>query len=341
MDAYNNILLDVKGLKTYFFVDEGIVKAVDGVDFTIKQGMIVGVVGESGCGKSVTALSLLKLVTPPGQIVEGQILLYQDTKTNGHQRDFIDLAALKPNGREIRSVRGREISMIFQEPMTALSVLRTIGDQIMEAILVHSDMNKKEARQLAVEMLRRVSIPKPEDRVDAYPFQLSGGLRQRAMIAMALSCNPRLLIADEPTTALDVTTQAQILELMKRLKQETNMSILLITHDLGVVAEMCEEVVVMYLGLVMEQANVDALFYDPLHPYTRALLHSIPRLGQSKKELLNPIKGMVPDPYNRPRGCPFHPRCPDRMPGKCNRIEPPMIELLDGRTVRCWLYGEE
>jgi peptide/nickel transport system ATP-binding protein len=332
MDTPIDTLLEVKGLKTYFFMDEGTVKAVEEADFTIRRGQTVGVVGESGCGKSVTAFSILQLVEKPGKIVSGQILL--------HRRDgeIVDLAKLHPRGREIRRVRGGDISMIFQEPMVSLSMMHTIGDQISEAILLHQDVSKADARRLAIEMLGKVGIPKPEERVDAYPFQLSGGMRQRAMIAMALVCNPALLIADEPTTALDVTTQAQILELMNSLKKEFGMAVMIITHNLGVVAETCQEVIVMYLGEIVEQSPVNQLFHDPLHPYTQALLKSIPVLGRSKQFKLDPISGAVPDPYNRPSGCPFHPRCVKMQPGVCDVTRPALTKLPDGRTVRCVLY---
>jgi peptide/nickel transport system ATP-binding protein len=333
----NDSLLEVKGLKTYFFLDEGTVKAVDGADLSVQPGSTVGIVGESGCGKSVTAFSILQLVDHPGRIVAGQILWHRQAQGSG-TTEIIDLAQLNPQGREIRAVRGAEISMIFQEPMVSLSPVYTVGDQIIEVIQQHRTVGKAEARQRAIEMLHKVGIPQPQERVDAYPFQLSGGMRQRAMIAMALSCNPALLIADEPTTALDVTTQAQILELMLSLQREFGMAIMLITHNLGVVAEICEQVIVMYLGEVVEQAPVDALFHAALHPYTQALLRSIPVLGQSKLGRLDPIKGMVPDQYNRPLGCAFHPRCAKKIVGKCDQEPIPLIELRDGRTVRCVLY---
>ena len=332
MDTPIDTLLEVKGLKTYFFMDEGTVKAVEEAEFTIRRGQTVGVVGESGCGKSVTAFSILQLVEKPGKIVSGQILL--------HRRDgeIVDLTKMGTRGREIRHVRGGEISMIFQEPMVSLSMMHTIGDQITEAILLHQKVSKAEAHRLAVEMLGKVGIPQPEDRMNAYPFQFSGGMRQRAMIAMALVCRPALLIADEPTTALDVTTQAQILELMNALKQELGMAIMIITHNLGVVAETCQEVIVMYLGEIVEQAPVNQLFHDPLHPYTQALLKSIPVLGRSKQVKLDPISGAVPDPYNRPDGCPFHPRCAKMQPGICDQQHPALLKRPDGRTVRCVLY---
>ncbi len=338
-----DILLEVKGLKTYFFLDEGTVKAVDGVDFEIRRGKTLCIVGESGCGKSVTARSILQIVDPPGRIVEGEILFYRETNSNGtgQATEVLNLAAMDPRGRAIRSIRGREIAMIFQEPMTSLSPVHTIGNQIIEAIRLHFPVTKEEARERAVEMLRRVGIPKPEQRIDDYPFQLSGGMRQRAMIAMALSCHPSLLIADEPTTALDVTTQAQILDLMAELQEEFGMAIMLITHDLGVVAEMADDVAVMYLGHVVERGDVDSIFHDPKHPYTQALLRSIPKVGLKARERLDSIRGMVPDPYNRPAGCPFHTRCDEMIAGLCDRVLPPRITLGEGREVRCLLYGED
>ncbi len=338
----DNLLLEIKDLKVYFYLQEGVVRAVDGVDMKIKKGMTVGLVGESGCGKSVTAFSVLQIVNKPGRIVSGQILLNRPLGSeNGESKltETLDLAALSSRSRAMRQVRGKDIAMIFQEPMTSLSMMHTIGFQIEEGILLHNKISKKEARERAIEMLRKVGIPKSEERIDAYPFQLSGGMRQRAMIAMALACHPSLLIADEPTTALDVTTQAQIMELMLQLQRDMGMSVMLITHDLGVIAETCEEVMVMYLGEVVEKADVKAMFRDPLHPYTRALLRSIPRLGQGKNWDLEPIEGMVPDPYNRPAGCPFHPRCPSSTPGVCDDQHPQMTDLPDGRAVRCHLYS--
>ncbi|MCC6169250.1 MAG: ABC transporter ATP-binding protein [Caldilineaceae bacterium] len=340
--SQNDLLLEVKDLKTQFFTDDGVVRAVDGVNFELKRGEILCVVGESGCGKSVTARSILQIVDPPGRVAGGEILFH---RRNGHAgaretTAVVDLAALDPRGREIREIRGKDIAMIFQEPMTSLSPIHTVGDQITEAIMLHMALGKEEARARAVEMLRRVGIPRPADRLDAYTFQLSGGMRQRAMIAMALSCNPQLLIADEPTTALDVTTQAQILDLMRELQRDFGMSIMLITHDLGVVAEMADDVVVMYLGTVAERGTVFEIFHDPKHPYTRALLRSIPKLGLRAADIrLDSIRGMVPDPYNRPAGCPYHTRCDDFMPGLCDRIEPPPIQLEGDREVRCLLYG--
>ena len=336
----NDIILEVKNLKTHFLLDEGVVKAVDGVDFTVKRGTTIGIVGESGCGKSVTAFSILQLVEKPGKIIDGEILFDRGERAEA-DGGVVDLAALDKRGREMREIRGNDIAMIFQEPMNSLSPVHTIGNQIMEAILLHRDMSKEQARNYAAELLGLVGIPQPADRLDNYTFQLSGGMRQRAMIAMALACNPRLLIADEPTTALDVTTQAQILELMNDLQEQFGMAVMMITHDLGVVAEMCQEVVVMYLGEVVEQADIDSIFYDPRHPYTQALLRSIPRLGLGKTQELNPIEGAVPDPFNRPKGCPFHPRCDQKINGVCDTIHPDLIHSEDGRSVRCVLYDEK
>ncbi len=337
-------LIEIKNLKTHFFLDEGTVQAVNGVDFSIHQHKTLCVVGESGCGKSVTARSILQIVDQPGRIVEGEILFHRPSRSdNGSETtETIDLAALNPRGREIRAIRGQDISMIFQEPMTSLSPIHTVGNQVTEAIKLHTDMLDDEAKEHSIELLRRVGIPRPEERFDTYPFELSGGMRQRVMIAMALSCNPALLIADEPTTAVDVTTQAQILELLEELQDEFGMAIMLITHDLGVVAEMADDVVVMYLGQVAERGDVDSIFHDPKHPYTQSLLKSIPRLGVSRnRQRLDSIRGMVPDPYNRPTGCMFGPRCDHFMPGRCDAINPPAIPLGPGREVHCLLYEEE
>ncbi|MGC9530012.1 MAG: ABC transporter ATP-binding protein [Candidatus Bipolaricaulaceae bacterium] len=323
-------LIDVKDLRTYFYTEDGVVKAVDGVTFAIESEHTLGVVGESGCGKSVTALSIMGLIPiPPGKIASGQIVFQK----NGQQ---LDLTKLNPKGKAYRSIRGKEIAMIFQEPMTSLNPVFTIGYQIMEAITLHQNVTKNQARQKAVEMLKQVGIPLPEQRVGEYPHQLSGGMRQRAMIAMALSCNPHLLIADEPTTALDVTIQAQVLDLMRDLQTRFHTSIMMITHDLGVVAEMCEEVVVMYLGKVVEHAPIRPLYHDPKHPYTQGLLKSIPSLA-TQKERLEPIKGVVPDPLNAPPGCPFNPRCPHAME-VCTREMPPLKQVAPDHDAACWLY---
>jgi len=337
----NSVLVEIKNLRTYFHLAEGTVRAVDGVELDIKRGRTLGVVGESGCGKSVTALSLMRLVPSPGQIEEGEILYHKMVGGNGFSvtTEVIDLVKLQPNGREIRDIRGNQISMVFQEPMTALSPVLSVGRQITEAIVLHQQVSKAQAREIAIGMLARVKMPDPAKTIDSYPFELSGGMRQRAVIAMALSCNPSLLIADEPTTALDVTTEAQILELMRDLQEQMGMAIMYITHALGVIAEMAEEVVVMYLGKVVERADVDTLFYDPQHPYTRALLKSIPRIGPDMKARLEVIKGMVPDPYMVLKGCPFHPRCADFMPDLCDQVEPGVSRVGPGHTARCHLCG--
>ena len=330
-------LLSVRNLKTYFAQDEGTVRAVDGVSFDVAPGATLGIVGESGCGKSVTARSILRIVDRPGRIVGGEIL-FRRRVSNGAASPMVDLAKLDANGREMRSIRGAEIALIFQEPMSSFSPVHTIGNQIIEAILLHQPVDRRAARAQTIEILGRVGVSSPEERVDQLSNQLSGGLRQRAMIAMALSCRPTLLIADEPTTALDVTTQTQILELMRQLQKEDGMAIMLITHDLGVIAEMATDVVVMYLGRVVEQAPVDAIFHAPRHPYTRALLQSIPRLRARRHERLTPIAGSVPHPYDRPTGCPFHARCPSFIPGTCDQRAPGLRPVADGHTVSCFLY---
>lgn len=341
--ADEQLLLEVENLKTYFFLDEGTVRAVDGVDFAIRRGQTLGIVGESGCGKSVTARSVLRIVPKPGRIVQGEITLHRLLeKGNGSTMiDLVPLTDLDPMGPIMRSLRGREMALVPQEPMASLSPVHTIGNQIMEAITLHQKVSKAEARANTIEMLNLVGFPHPKQRVDAYPHQLSGGLRQRAVIAMALSCHPSLLIADEPTTALDVTTEAQILRLMRNLQQELGMAIMYITHNLGVVAQMTEDVIVMYMGKVVEEAGVDAIFHNPLHPYTRALLRSIPRLGLPTKERrrLESIRGTVPDPYAIPEGCSFHPRCSQRVRGVCDQQEPPNVEVESGHKVRCILYA--
>jgi peptide/nickel transport system ATP-binding protein len=324
-------LLSVRGLQTQFLADEGTVKAVDGVSFDIYPGQTLGIVGESGCGKSVTAHSILRIVEEPGRIVGGHILLRREAGE-------LDLVALSANGRTMRSIRTGVIGYVFQEPMSAFSPVHSIGNQICEAILQHRRVSKREARDRGVELLRRVGIPRAEYRMDEYAFQLSGGLRQRALIAMALSCDPQLLIADEPTTALDVTTQAQILELLADLQSQTGMAIMLITHNLGVVAEMADDVVVMYLGRVVEQGPVDELFYAPKHPYTQLLLKSIPSVHSTRRAKLPTIAGSVPHPYSRPVGCPFHPRCPSFMPGTCDVHDPRLLPVDGRQSASCFLY---
>jgi oligopeptide/dipeptide ABC transporter ATP-binding protein len=327
-------LLEVKDLRIHFFTDEGIVKAVDGVDMNIQRGKTLCLVGESGCGKSVTSRAFLKIIRSPGKLVGGQMLYHHHLPTGS--TEIIDIAKMDPKGKDIRQIRGKEISMIFQEPMSSLSVMHTVGNQIIETIRLHEDVSKEEARNRAIELLRKVEIPRPERIIDEYAFRLSGGMRQRAMIAMALSCNPTLLIADEPTTALDVTTQAQILKLMRSLQEQYNMAVLFITHDLGVVAEIADEVAVMYLGRIVEQSDVYSLFNDPKHPYSQALLKSIPKIAGQRQEL-SPIEGMVPSPYRRPSGCTFHPRCTQRM-AHCSAVDPGMTQLNENHTVRCLLY---
>ncbi|HVC99635.1 MAG TPA: ABC transporter ATP-binding protein [Candidatus Dormibacteraeota bacterium] len=314
-------ILRVESLRTEFRTAVGVVRAVDGVSFEIRRGSTMGLVGESGCGKSVTALSILKLIDYPGRIAGGRILF-----------DDVDLAEVEPE--EMRRIRGAKIAMIFQEPMTSLNPVFTIGDQIAETVQVHKRVKRKDAWDRAIEMLRLVGIPSPERRVHDYPHHMSGGMRQRAMIAMALSCDPQLLIADEPTTALDVTIQAQILDLMRSLQERLKMSILLITHDLGVVAEMCEEVAVMYAGQVVERAKVRDLFRSPQMPYTEGLLNSIPRLGMTQDERLAVIEGTVPNPLRWPAGCRFAPRCRYRF-DKCD--QPPPLFPVDHQIARCWL----
>lgn len=326
-------LIDVRDLHTHFFTDDGVVHAIDGVSLTVRAGKTLCIVGESGCGKSVTGRSILRIVDRPGRIVSGQILYRSE------EGETVDIATLSPMSRQMREIRGAEIGMIFQEPMTALGPVQTIGKQIGETIRIHFGVSKAEARRRTIDLLRRVGVPSPETRVDAYPFQLSGGLRQRAMIALGLAGSPRLLIADEPTTALDVTTQAVILDLLKELQRETGLAVMCITHDLGVVAEIADDVAVIYLGRVVERAPVEQLFAAPKHPYTRALMRSTPRLGGAREPLAS-IRGMVPNPFRRPAGCPFHPRCDAFMPGRCDVIEPQEVVTPDGTTVRCLLHDD-
>lgn len=330
-------LITVEDLEVRFDLKEGTVRAVNGVTLDIGHSRSLGLVGESGCGKSITAKAMMRILPNRAKIVRGTILL---APRNGSGKP-IDLTAYKPNAKALRAIRGGDISMIFQEPMTSLSPVHTIGNQIIETIVLHQKVGKREARNRAIEMLRLVGIPLPERRVDAYPHELSGGLRQRSMIAMALACNPRLLIADEPTTALDVTIQAQILALIARLREELGMSVVMITHDLGVVAETTDEVAVMYLGLVVERGPVREIFNNPKHPYTIALLESIPRIGKGNKERLASIAGSVPDPFSTPPGCPFHPRCGHVINGQCDIGAPPAVRHIDkNHTVACHLFNE-
>jgi peptide/nickel transport system ATP-binding protein len=326
-----NYLVKIDNLKTYFRTIDGIVRAVDGVSFDIQPGEALGLVGESGCGKSVTAFSILRLLPKTSQIVEGSILYNR----GGDQP--IDLTKVDPNGELIRSIRGNEIAMIFQEPLTSLSPVHTVGSQIAEAIELHHNATILDPKARTIEMLEQVGIALPHQRYDEYPHHFSGGMRQRAMIAMALSCNPQLLIADEPTTALDVTIQAQILELMKRLQDEFGMAILMITHNLGVIAEICSRVAVMYMGKIVETGSLRTIFNRPLHPYTVGLMRSIPHLGHHIKDRLTPIPGSVPDPYSVPTGCAFYPRCPAPKRPECNE-EMPLIQVEPSHAVRCTLY---
>jgi len=326
-------LIEVEDLRTHFFTDDGVVKAVDGVAFTIPAGKTVCVVGESGSGKSITGRSILNMVPYPGRVLDGAIRWQPDGAPP------VDLLALDPKGREIRAIRGKDIALISQEPMAALSPVHTIGNQMIETIRLHLGLSKADARARAAEMLAKVGIPRPKDRLDSYAFELSGGMRQRVCIALAVACGPKLLIADEPTTALDVTTQANILDLFRELRDALGVSILFITHDLGVVAEIADEVVVMYLGQVVEQGRVDDIFHRPLHPYTRALLGSVPRLTRERPERLPTISGMVPSPFERPSGCLFHPRCDRFEQGLCDRSAPELDRYANDRVARCFKAG--
>jgi oligopeptide/dipeptide ABC transporter ATP-binding protein len=323
----NKPLLEVKGLKTYFYTEDGIVRAVDGVSFEVYPGEVLGLVGESGCGKSVTSLSIMRLIAKPGKVVEGEILLDGENLLTFPEEEMI-------------KVRGNRISMIFQQPQTALNPVFKVGEQLAEVLDVHQDLGKEAGRKRAVALLKMVGVPDPERRAEAYPHELSGGMAQRVMIAMALACVPELLIADEPTTALDVTIQAQILDLMRDLRREMGTSVILITHDLGVVAEMAERVAVMYAGEIVEQTDVNTLFDQPLHPYTQGLIGSIPILGEIK-ERLDVIPGSVPNLVNLPPGCRFAPRCQARFKYNCTicaEVKPELEEVKPGHFVRCWLY---
>lgn len=333
-------LLTIENLELSFPLDEGTVRALRGIDLTMRHRRVLGLAGESGCGKTVTGQTILRIVPRPGRIDGGRVLLHRDAgaSDNGNACETIDLTQLDPAGRDMRRIRGKEIAMIFQEPMASLAPTYTVGHQIMEPIMLHQDAKKEEARDLAIQLLRRVGIPNASESVDRYPFEFSGGMRQRAMIAMALSCHPSLLIADEPTTALDVTIQAQILRLMKELQQDLGMAILFITHNLGVIAQIADDIAIMYLGRIVETGSVYQIFDDPKHPYTVNLLRAIPRIGQTAKEGLYSIRGMVPNPFDRVPGCPFHPRCDRMLPGRCDVGVPEMTEVGDGHTVSCFLY---
>jgi peptide/nickel transport system ATP-binding protein len=335
-------LLSVRDLRVSFFMEEGVVRAVDGLSFDVFPGQVLGIVGESGCGKSVAMRAVLQLVEPPGRIVSGQIVFRP-----GSDR-IVDIASLAPRDPAMRAIRGAEIALIPQEPMAAFSPVHSVGDQIVEAIQLHwrqwradgPPLKRAEARQITADLFRDVGISMPEQRLDAYSWQLSGGLRQRAMIAMALSCKPRLLIADEPTTAIDVTTQAQVLNLMRELQRKYQTAVIFITHDLGVIAQIARDVVVMYLGRVMEQGPVDAIFHEAKHPYTRALLRSIPGLQATPRVPLPIITGSLPHPFNRPRGCPFHPRCPEAMAGVCDERVPALRPVGEHQQASCFLYHD-
>ena len=333
-------LLSVENLKTCFELDEGTVKAVDGVSFVVHPSKVLGIVGESGCGKSVTIKSILRIVEKPGRITSGKIL-FQSTKSKERSESgYIDLAQLEPRGREIRSIRGNEIALIPQEPMAAFSPVHTIGNQITEAVLLHRSIDSSEAQRIAVERLHEVGVPNPERCMDMYSWELSGGLRQRAMIGMALICEPSLLIADEPTTAIDVTTQAQVLNLLRKLQKEHNTAIIFITHDLGVIAQLADDVVVMYLGRVMEVGPIDDIFHNPQHPYTKALLKSIPTINTVNRSRLPIIEGSIPHPFHRPKGCPFHERCLDAMPGSCDQQLPALHPVTDHQSVSCFKFHD-
>ena len=324
-------LLEVKDLHTYFELEEGTLKAVNGVSFSIRKNRTLGIVGESGCGKSVTAQSIMRIIPKKNSRMSGQILLHNGVSA-------VDIAQLDEDGDQMRDLRGREIAMIFQEPMTAFSPVHTVGNQIMEALFVHGETDKRAARKLVIALLDEVGIPAPERRIDEYPFQLSGGMRQRSMIAMAIILNPRLLIADEPTTALDVTIQAQILRLMKRLQRDNGMAIMFITHDLGVIANMADDVAVMYLGKIVEYGEARQIFKDPKHPYTKGLMRSIPKFGGTEGKHLATIKGTVPVPLDPPDACPFASRCSEFIPGRCDVAMPGAVTVEPGHSVNCVLY---
>lgn len=324
-------IIEIDDLSVHFPVEEGTLKAIDSVSFSIAERQMFGLIGESGCGKTVTAQALMRLVPKPGQIVGGSINFHSETG------GIVDLAQLATSGPEIRSIRGNEIAMIFQEPMSSLSPIHSIGNQLMEAIRLHVTSSKREAYKIALEMLNLVGIPNPAQRMEEYPHHFSGGMRQRVMIAMALSCQPRLLIADEPTTALDVTVQAQILDLIAQSQAQFKMAVLYITHDLGIIAEICDQVAVMYLGRIVEYGSVRDIFHNPLHPYTRRLLASTPRIGQRASRLQS-IEGTVPIPVNLPRACGFCSRCPDLIDGTCDSAVPALVEIEDDHYVRCFLH---
>jgi len=359
-ESDQDLIVSVRDLEVQFPTTLGVVQALNGVSFDIPRGKVVGIVGESGSGKSVTARSIMQILERPGRITKGEIKFHREKAQQAgasqlmeeagaelskltDESGAVDITKLDPRSSAMRAIRGAEIAMIFQEPMTSLNPVYTVGNQIQEAILLHQTPDKKVAWDQAVDMLRQVGMPNPERIAKSYPHELSGGMRQRAMIAMALSCHPALLIADEPTTALDVTTEAQILSLMRRLQSDIGMSIMFITHSMGVVAQLCDEVIVMYLGQVVEYGTVDEIFYNPKHPYTQALLRAIPRIGADEHQPLEVIKGSIPDPYVRVPACPFHPRCPEFMAGTCDTVYP-VETTFAGPTkhsVRCHLYPQQ
>ena len=325
----NDSILSVNNLSVYIYANQRCNKAVQNVSFEVKKGKILGMIGESGCGKSITASAIMQLLPELARIEEGEIIFHDDDGD-------IRIDKLEKNGSEMRKIRGEKITMIFQDPMTALNPVHTVGFQIMESLKYHLNMSKKQAKDRAIELLREMGIPSPERRVDEYPHQYSGGMRQRAMIAMAMACNPKLLIADEPTTAIDVTIQAQIFELMLKLQNQYNMTIMLITHDMGVIAELADDVVVMYMGSIVETGSIKEILMKAAHPYTKALLKCIPILGKGKSQELEPIKGTTPDPYDRPKGCQFYPRC-DYATDKCLEV-PETYHISETHSVKCWHY---
>jgi len=339
MQLNDDELIRITNLKVSFPLDEGIVQALDGIDISIKKGKVIGVVGESGCGKSITARSILRIIPPPGRIDEGEILVRSNIGATEGEETIIDLAKIDEDSDILGQIRGGQISMIFQEPMTSFSSYHTIGDQISEAAIVHQTADKHEAYELAIKMLDRVGIPNAATRVKQYPHEFSGGMRQRAMIAMAMICNPSLLIADEPTTSLDVTIQAQMLELMRDLRTEFSSSIMFITHNLGVIAQIADEVYIMYLGKIVEKGLVKDIFHDPKHPYTVNLLQAIPKITGTAKERLVAIEGSVPSPFERPSGCTFHPRCDRMIKGVCESQVPVNTNITNDHQVSCHLYN--
>jgi len=339
MQLETDELIRISNLKVTFPLDEGTVQALDGIDLSIKKGKVVGVVGESGCGKSITARSIIRIIPPPGKIDEGEILLRTKIGSTNGGEHVVDLAKIDPESDLMRQIRWGEISMIFQEPMTSFSSYHTLGDQISEAALEHRDITKKDARELTIQMLERVGIPNAPTRVNQYPHEFSGGMRQRAMIAMALICNPSMLIADEPTTSLDVTIQAQMLELMRILRKDFGSSIMFITHNLGVIAQIADEVFIMYLGKIVESGSVNDIFHNPKHPYTVDLLYAIPKITGTTKERLVAIEGSIPSPFERVSGCPFHPRCSRIIKGVCEVQVPVMTDFGSGHAAACHLYS--